>query len=68
MKREEDAGRIRTIEKETLESLFYIQLCVEDDEAEADGEGIVGGVALEEGADCGEGGVMGVLGGIGRDV
>ena len=66
MKREQDARRIRTIEEETLKSFFHIQFCVENDEAEANGKSIVRGVALEEGADCGEGSIMGLLGWIGR--
>ena len=48
----------RTIEQQTLEGLLYVELCVEDDEPEADGEGVVAGAALEEAADGAEGGVV----------
>jgi hypothetical protein len=37
----------RTVEQKTLEGLFYLELCVEDDEPEGYGEDVVAGSALE---------------------
>lgn len=53
-----------TIEKKTLEGFLDIELCVEHDEPETDRKGIIGGVTLEERANGGKSGVVGVLGGI----
>lgn len=36
-----------TVEKKTLESLSDLELCVEDDEPEGDGEDVVAGSALQ---------------------
>jgi hypothetical protein len=46
------------VHEETGKGLLDTELCVEDDESEADGEGIVAGAALEKLADGGEGGFM----------
>jgi len=51
----------RTVEKEALEGLLYVELCVEDDQPEADGESVVAGAAFEEAADGIQGGVVGLL-------
>ena len=40
-----------TIKQETLESFLDVELCVQDDEPEAHGEGLVACVASEKGAD-----------------
>jgi hypothetical protein len=46
-----DIGYVPTIKKKTLQSLLYLQLRVENDQAKADGEGVVGGTASEKSAD-----------------
>lgn len=58
----------RTIEEETLQGLLYVELGVKDDEPEADGECVVAGASLEEVADGGQGGVVGLLGLDGREM
>lgn len=37
---------VRTIEEETLEGLFHVELCVEDDEPEADWKCVVASATL----------------------
>lgn len=51
----------RTIEEETLEGLLYVELCVEDDESEADWECVVAGASFEKDADGIQGCVVGLL-------
>jgi hypothetical protein len=49
---------IRTIEEKTLKSLFDLQLRIEDDQAKADGEGVVRCATPEESANRIESGVV----------
>ena len=62
-KRKRQERRTNTVEKETLKSLLDGELCIEDDEPERDGEGVVAGVATEKAADGGDGEVVEVVGG-----
>lgn len=53
---------VRTIEEETLEGLFHVELCVEDDEPEADWKCVVASATLEKVSDGIEGVVVRFLG------
>ena len=54
--------RGNTIEEEALEGLLDLELGVEDYEPEADGEGVVGGAALEVVPDSRESSIVAFLG------
>lgn len=57
-----DRSESHAIKEQALKGLLDVELCIEDDEAEGDGEGVVGGMKLEKGADGVEGSVVGVVG------
>ena len=50
-----------TIEQETLESLLDVELCVENNESERNGESVVACMRLEKVADGDDGGIVSVL-------
>lgn len=62
---ERDVSRTgHTVEEEALEGLFDGELGVEDDEPEADGEGVVASVTSEEVSDSGDAVFVEVVGGM----
>ena len=51
-----------TVYEQTVESLLDSELGVQDDQSVADRESVVDSVAFEEGTDCSEGSIVGLLG------
>jgi hypothetical protein len=56
----DDLG-MHTIEKQTLKGLLDIELCIENDQSEANGKCIVGCVALEKQANSIESSIVSLL-------